>query len=1114
LKKGFFSAAWLRRSCALVFTSALMFFCGVFFLPLSAGAVTISSGRVLPESVEARMQKVRAGLEELGYEKGSTDTARPGLNDDFKIKCRRYAVWFTKSDVVRPFEKASNGESYGEETDRKVRVTILYPGEDQSADDFRSEIKKDLARLRDHHGAIDSEIQSGENYSYSEEIERKEFTNAPDGNYQLEQDWFRILSGPAEGGWTVREGRWSFFYQPWKELEEYNLNAEVRMYGEAEADGTPFAFEITSWLSEDTNQELGGQGKKSADLSNNDIWEPLDRTAKTVLDLLLAAAGDTDAPDQPAADAPEPGLYIRVSASPTVLPADGGSTSEITVSTYEVTEKDRRRVPLSGKAVGFSIDPVDGKTPGRLSTNKGVTDSDGTASVTFTSPDGESLEGVQNPRALVVVESPELGRDDVTIQLETFAPLVVKTEHAIFPAGPEFENRLTFTFGAPGEDRVGGEVEAVVTVSGEHGRLSARPGEEGTTKLTLKATPGAENNVYYHWTGEQPEEHAFDETVTVEIPSMGYTETVAFSVGVDLAITGGGPLSPGTMFPGLFVPFAIYIHDRFHEDADLGALFKAFGPEPSLSLVQTGYQPLPAMDESEDFYTQLAAHVQGVVQPGDMLAWDVITGDVRKAKDGGWILVWKDYEGEGLNDHSFPGLVTWRRGTYELEARFDPHWNGDAAEADHVVKLAPLSIKGKGKSDVQLESFMIPTLKSWLAIFPAGETALMTVDVAVQYHKTGDMSEAAYEIGKYYALDFLGSKLTEKFTGKLGDALEKHVWGSDRGKWLQDRMRTLVAKANEGVKGLEKMTDAQIDQCIEMGKESLAGYMGSSMADTVLEKFNEPTGCVPQGVLATPAWADENLTLALAPLGSFLGGYDAGYVLLVEKHAKPEIVSKGRVLEPAPGEAFAYREETQRLYESGKWTAVILNDDETVKVSVTGDGDVRACLVGPKGVQAAAIGSGSPLGPVVEVSSSGFSAGQPASPDKSDGKKAEITGSGVRLRDDHGLEGKVIGALDKGDVVEVLEKWTAPSDMAIIREDCTGMFEDRKFHFKKGMGVHLVEHEFESEEVIVGVMQNGEMVTYGLHIEYVEIPGEQTWYLIRTDNGLEGWAYGDFVKVR
>ncbi|MEA3507476.1 MAG: SH3 domain-containing protein, partial [Synergistota bacterium] len=299
----------------------------------------------------------------------------------------------------------------------------------------------------------------------------------------------------------------------------------------------------------------------------------------------------------------------------------------------------------------------------------------------------------------------------------------------------------------------------------------------------------------------------------------------------------------------------------------------------------------------------------------------------------------------------------------------------------------------------------------------------------------------------------------------------------------------------------------------EMGKESLAGYLGGSFADTLLARFDDKTGLAPGGVFASPAWADENLTLALAPLGSFLGGYGAGYMLLVETSEKPEILSKGRVLEPAPNVVFSYRNETQRLFESGRWTAVILGDGETVNVSATGDGDVRACLVGPKGVQAAAIGPQSPLGPVAEVSSSGFSSGQPASPDKADGKKAEITGSGVRLRDDHGLEGKVVGALDKGDVVEVLDKWTAPSDMAIIREDCTGMFEDRTFRFKKGMGVHLVEHEFESEEVIVGVMQNGEMVTYGLHIEFVEIPKEQTWYMVRTGKGLEGWAYGDFVKV-
>ncbi|MDO9509499.1 MAG: hypothetical protein Q7I97_09245 [Thermovirgaceae bacterium] len=50
--------------------------------------------------------------------------------------------------------------------------------------------------------------------------------------------------------------------------------------------------------------------------------------------------------------------------------------------------------------------------------------------------------------------------------------------------------------------------------------------------------------------------------------------------------------------------------------------------------------------------------------------------------------------------------------------------------------------------------------------------------------------------------------------------------------------------------------------------------------------------------------------------------------------------------------------------------------------------------------------------------------------------------------------------------------------------------------------MHVIEHEPGSEEVIVGIMQDGEMVRYGLHIEYVELQEEQTWYLSRTEKGL------------
>lgn len=1101
-------------------------------------ADTASARSVMPEFLLERMNAVSSHLEKQGYERGSTDFGKAKSSGfDVSANCLRYTQWFTKNRDVKPAGSQNSllDESYGESTLDKISVTIYYPdwlgvGEACGKAEFPGVIGEAFSKVRKHYEAVDGENRSGANHAYNEDIKRVVYTNAPDGNYELNQTWFRISGGPARDGWNVSEGSWSMFHQPWKELDEYDLNASVRLYGTALSSEVPFAFQILTSRHEDTDVKPGGGGKLSEDISKDGFWKPMRGTAEKVMGIILSQVPQKpDSPAAPAAgaDAPEPGLYLGIEASPTSLPADGKSRSVLTVSTYEVDEKTRERKPLAGKKVDLSVAVSNGIAPGTLSAQSVTTGKDGTATAVFIAPARDTIEGKKIGKAMVVAGSSGFGKDDVNIQLETFAPLTVKAEHQILPAGPSFISGITFTFGAPGENQIGKDVVAVITVASGGGRLAAIVGQDGkgAPKLEIKASPGVENRVYYHWAGDQPKDRAEEETVTVEIPSMGYKGSISFSVGVDLALTGGGPLSPGTVMPGLFVPYRIFVHDRFHKDADLGVLFKAFGIEPSVTLVQTGYKPLPAMDAREDFYAQLAAHIQGSASPGDLLSWDVLTGAVRKDKDGGWIVVWKDYEGKGLTDRSLPGLIAWRRGHYSIEARLDSKWKGDATQVDHVVKLEQFSVEGKGKSDAEMESFIIPTLKSYISLFPSGGTALMTVDVSARLARTGDYAEALKEVGKYYALDFLGGKLTQKVQGKLEGALEKYVWGSDRGKWLQDRLKGLVAKANDGVKGLEKMTAEQIDQCIDMGKESLAGYLAGSFADTLLSKVTNEKSAVPGIFFIRAAWADENVAAALKPLEPFLKGYAAGSLLLVEKKQLEggSITSGGKVLEKAPKQVFAMKNAGQRLYESGAWVVLALRKGETVLVALPeGATGTRACIAGPGGVKAAVIGPGTPLGNRVSISESGFGqagAGKqetsaPAAPaGPASAAAGVVTGSGVRIRADHGLEGKQVGTAGKGETVAILEKWTSPSDMAIIREDCTGTYDDRQFDFKKGMGVHVIEWKSGSEEVIVGIMQDGKMAKYGLHMEYVEIQKEQTWYLIRTGKGLEGWIYGEFVDV-
>jgi len=150
------------------------------------------------------------------------------------------------------------------------------------------------------------------------------------------------------------------------------------------------------------------------------------------------------------------------------------------------------------------------------------------------------------------------------------------------------------------------------------------------------------------------------------------------------------------------------------------------------------------------------------------------------------------------------------------------------------------------------------------------------------------------------------------------------------------------------------------------------------------------------------------------------------------------------------------------------------------------------------------------------VSQSGFAAGK-AKDSADQGSSSTfgiVTGNGVRIREDHGLEGEQVATADKGESVEILEKWTSPSDMALIREDCIAGYDDRQYNLKKGMGVHVLEHAPGSEEVIVTFTLDGETVKAGVHIEFIEIQKEQTWYRVRTEKGAEGWIFGKFIEEK
>jgi len=878
-------------------------------------------------SLQERLNAVRSYLEAEGYKaKAPTLVANPRPSDDGTLWIRSMTY---RQDFVKFVQiQGERGTLTSECVEDTVMVLLFYP--DWTDTRTACKVNEFPKVLGDY---IAGHVKNWHKHSTnpeSESVQRKDRKSAEGDTYELSQNYRRYGEGPIKGGYNRYDGSWDFSYRAPKENNIYGLLTHYELWGADLAADFPFGLRVMHMHQENTFLPPGLHGKFSEDLRKPELWRPFAAMARKVAILLYPdceLVSDTDAP----AD-----RFVRIEAAKSVLPADGMTKTPVVVRAYEKSPDGRQ--PLAGVEVSLKAVQVEGNIAGQLSADSIVTGPDGLASVEFTAGKPQEMSSQGKPmrhKVKILAENSEIGKDEVLVTIEEYSPLQVSASYGVMPALKGFENRISIKFGGPGELQIGKGEKAVVSVSSKGGRLSAKslksPGGEtdGAAVETLEMTvePGVENFLYYVWQGEQPQNSAIAEVLSVEIPASQMNQSVQFRVGIDLALTGGGPIYSGAM-PGVFVPYKVYVHDRFDKDADLARIFADFGIEPRLLLRQTGYQPLSAMDAEEDFYTRLAGHIQGAVSPGECLVRDVLVGGVLKESDGGWLLIWKDYEGEGLKHDSLPGVIPWQRGTYHLELEFDPAWKGDAAAIDHKISLMPLIVEKGGKSDAHIESFIIPSLKSAVSMFPGGESGLLAVDVAVELQQSGDYKKAAFSVGRHFALDFIAGKVADSVQPFLESAIEKKVWQTARGQAVQQRLHAMIKAANEGVPGFAELSEEQIEACLKSGKEGLAGYIAGSLADS----------------------CKENAQPDIDTLTAFMKGLDdqVDLVLLEKTAAASAGVYLGdQALKAAPPQVFRQRSVDERLYESEKWLVVPVKKDEQLTLRLaSSSADIQVLQTG------------------------------------------------------------------------------------------------------------------------------------------------------------------------
>lgn len=465
-------------------------------------------------------------------------------------------------------------------------------------------------------------------------------------------------------------------------------------------------------------------------------------------------------PTTTAAEEARPVLDLQ--AAPQPLAADG--EAQIVAL---LTEKSGQQVrPLAGRTLQFELIGEGGPVVGRLTGASAVTDAAGRARIAYVAPSRDAMPKGAVPRASVRVSAANPAVSDILrIDLDNSAALTLTAEHAILPAQPGFDNQLHVRFDAPRGER-GREYRAVLRCTSDGGRLSSLAGGAGQRTLELKLASGVDNTLLYRWDGPSPQGQAVAETVTVEIPDLKRRADTSFSVGLDLMLESVRLSWKGPFYPGMVLPVEAVLVDRFHPNADLAALLAEHKIEPALTLKQKSYTPLPLGSTLGDrFLANLVHGVAGATIPHGSIIHDLPIAEVRRSKDGRWLMSAKAVD---LKD-AFPQVMPNDLGNYLFEAHLDPRLPGDPGEELHTASFQ-VEVREIPPEEEMVFTFALPTLQAMAAYSPLKAGGLAWT-VASHLHE-GNPVEAARELGKAYLMPVANSYLADK-AKKLGVPVAK-----------------------------------------------------------------------------------------------------------------------------------------------------------------------------------------------------------------------------------------------------------------------------------------------------------------------------------------------------
>ena len=650
-----------------------------------------------------------------------------------------------------------------------------------------------------------------------------------------------------------------------------------------------------------------------------------DRTIDAMVNYLIRALRDyvvagAATPAPAPAPAPAPTASRQMELKPLTSANLAASPDPESTCTLQVTVIGPTGAPVAKVAVVMEKPPL-----GTLSALELTTDAQGRARVTYTAPTEDQMAetGKKEIAVTVIAREPLSGaKDSMTFTIRSRASAITtQVEHAILPAHPDYYNTIRFRFQAA-DKKDGSAYQAHIRTREQWGALVKDTLQQGGTQSYQMAVwPNQDCAIAYHWVGPSSMMQATAEMVTIEIPELGLSQKVTFSIGIDLAIVSAQRKFGGILYPLLWEPFSVYVTDRFHPDTDLAALLAQFRIKTDLAIEQTFYAPPPVEPGETGFLSALVTRIEGAGSLRNAVVWAGGQWEAQKTQDNRFVLVQKGTYEDNRPWIDYPAVVFWERGSYQFKVSIKP----GAFDADPRTNTALTEVYTieafRGIGDEVVHTVFLPSIE-----FLAGALAGYTESLPLKF---------AFCL-KGLAADTQALRQPQATTGGMIDAginFLTDAWG-----------------CSMDVMGASKLAP-RIKELFD--NHTLALYTKTLVDTLVADKPTPATKGVDKGTTtATPApqpsstGYDLGRVLEMARLA--VKGSKNSFLVILERKGLKDYIAKipgAGKLAPALPKVTAEQKPSQRIEQGERFTVIPCHQNEKLLLDLEGSGAAGSLIV-------------------------------------------------------------------------------------------------------------------------------------------------------------------------